>query len=50
MNHGYEGQASRREMGRFYDLLPSSEFGRDIRGEEPRIAFGDADIHISFAE
>ena len=50
MNHGYEDQASRREMGRFYDLPLSSEFGRDIRGEEPRIAFGDADIHISFAE
>ena len=50
MNHGYEDQASRREMGRFYDFLPSSEFGRDIRGEEPRIASGDADIHISFAE
>lgn len=29
---------------------PSSEFGRDIRGEEPRIASGDAGIHISFAE
>ena len=50
MNHGYEDQASRREMGRFYDLPFSSEFGRDVRGEEPRIASGDADIHISFAE